>query len=232
MASGIYRIVLIQDGRCYIGSSYDMQKRWGQHKTLLNKGKHTSHYMQRCWNKYGPEAFACEELEECERDKMVLLPREQAWMDLLLPVFNLSPVAGSNLGYKHTDEARANMSAAQQRRPPVSEETKLKLREANLGKSPSAETRAKISAAHTGRKHTPESLEKMSTVQAERMSSPEERQRVSDALMGHEVPEETRTKISETLKGRQPPEHVVNARRAGWQRFAQEKWGREPDFPC
>jgi hypothetical protein len=32
-----------------------------------------------------------------------------------------------NIGYKHTQEAKANMAAAQRRRAPISEETRIKL---------------------------------------------------------------------------------------------------------
>jgi hypothetical protein len=37
-------------------------------------------------------------------------------MDLIQPEYNLCQVAGSTLGHKHTDKAKANMSKAGKRR--------------------------------------------------------------------------------------------------------------------
>ena len=42
------------------------------------------------------------------------------------PLINLSLGGGSNSGYKHTDNARKNMSIAAKNKPKVTEETKLK----------------------------------------------------------------------------------------------------------
>lgn len=47
----------------------------------------------------------------------------------------------------------ANRGRKHPNRPPVTEEVKARLREANLGKRVSKKTRAKMSAAHLGKKH-------------------------------------------------------------------------------
>lgn len=67
----------------------------------------------------------------------------------------------------------------------LTEETKQKLRAANLGKSLSEETRRKISEAGKGR-----------------LCSEETRRKRSAALKGHEVSEETKLKISVAQKGK------------------------------
>jgi group I intron endonuclease len=50
-------------------------------------------------------------------------------MDLLSPQYNILKIAGSSLGYKHSEEARAKMKKKKH-----SEETKKKMSEAHKGK--------------------------------------------------------------------------------------------------
>jgi len=60
--------------------------------------------MQRVFNKNGGEAFAYRILEVCRPEE--LNDRERAWIDRLKPKYNVCPVAGSCLGYKHSKETR------------------------------------------------------------------------------------------------------------------------------
>ena len=60
--------------------------------------------------KYGYSQFSLEILEYCDRKDTI--KREQHYIDLLKPKYNLSPTAGSNLGYKHTEQTKAAVSAA------------------------------------------------------------------------------------------------------------------------
>lgn len=62
-----------------------------------------------------------------------MLEREQYWLDLISPEYNLSPTAGSTLGIS------------------LSTETKAKLRVAHLGKSHSLETRKLMSETRKGK---------------------------------------------------------------------------------
>jgi hypothetical protein len=57
--------------------------------------------------KYGFSNFALEILEYCEVTK--LLEREQYYLDLLKPEYNIVEIAGSTLGYKHTEESLKKM---------------------------------------------------------------------------------------------------------------------------
>lgn len=85
--------------------------------------------------------FTLEILEYCEPSETIA--REQYYMDLLKPVYNILKVAGSSYGHKRSDE------------------TKLKIGKANIGRTLSQDTKNKISAAMLGRKHSAESLAKM-----------------------------------------------------------------------
>lgn len=51
--------------------------------------------------KYGYSNFILEILEYC--DKFDLLNREQYYMNLLKPEYNVLLTAGSNLGFKHSE---------------------------------------------------------------------------------------------------------------------------------
>lgn len=109
---GIYVIEQTNAGRIYIGSSIDIEHRWYIHRRLLNAGTHHSPRLQHAWAKHGPEVFRFSVLEECERDKSILLAREQEYLDTFAPVFNVCPTAGSPLGRPVTDSALANMRRA------------------------------------------------------------------------------------------------------------------------
>jgi len=111
MKIGIYTIINIVNGRFYIGSACSFNRRWAAHKHLLCKGTHHSLYLQNAWNKYGEESFYFGILEPVE-DKEDLIAREQYWMDLLGPQYNICPTAGSLLGVKHTEEFKQKVSEA------------------------------------------------------------------------------------------------------------------------
>jgi group I intron endonuclease len=122
--AGIYAITCLPTGKRYIGSAINIRKRWNQHRLALRKGKHHSRYLQRAWSKYGEGQFKFSVLEyvEATQDmdpedaKHYLLALEQIHIDAFDVVsedygFNLTPIAGSVLGVKHTDEVKAANSA-------------------------------------------------------------------------------------------------------------------------
>ena len=60
--------------------------------------------------KYGYSNFSITILEFCDKDDC--LKKEQQYIDLLSPEYNIFKIAGSSTGYIHTDEAKAKISAA------------------------------------------------------------------------------------------------------------------------
>lgn len=111
--SGIYKIFNIQTNELYIGSAINLRNRWSKHKWRLKNKKHHSIILQRSFDKYGIDFFKFEVIEYVETDS--LIDREQFWIDTYSPAYNVLQKAGSSKGFKHT------------------EETKIKLREMNLG---------------------------------------------------------------------------------------------------
>ncbi len=101
-------------GKRYIGSAVNLKARWALHRHHLSRGKHHSSKLQRAWNKYGEDGFSLTALMECEDAD--LLYYEQLALDTFKPWYNCSPTAGSTLGIKHTDRARANMRQAARER--------------------------------------------------------------------------------------------------------------------
>lgn len=104
--SGIYKITNVINNHSYIGSAKFILERWSVHKHQLRLNKHHSKYLQRAVNKYGIDSFKFEVLEECEIEK--LLEREQFYIYLIKPEYNVQPLAHSRLGAKWTEEQREN----------------------------------------------------------------------------------------------------------------------------
>ena len=154
--SGIYQIRNTINGHRYVGSAVNIQSRWRGHRSDLKLGKHHSRYLQRAWDKYGPEAFEFSILELCF--PWSLTAREQIWINKISPEYNIEQVAGSHFGTKASDEARANMSAAQTKRF-SSQAERDKHSQATRGRVISDETKAKHSQRLTGRRLTPEWVE-------------------------------------------------------------------------
>lgn len=102
--SGIYKITNTLNGKIYIGSAVCFYKRKISHFDALRKNKHHSILLQRSFNKYGESNFTFKILELVE-DKTRLIPREQFYLDLLKPEYNICKVAGSTLGLKKTQES-------------------------------------------------------------------------------------------------------------------------------
>jgi group I intron endonuclease len=153
--AGVYAILNSINGKIYVGSSVRLRHRWTEHRCELEDACHGNRYLQRAFAKE-PGAFQVEVLEELKQpDKEALLGREQFWINFFrswIPEngYNISPnaescqgikrdpefvarVAKSLTGYKHTAEARENMSAGQQGRKPQVRDQSHKLRMTMLG---------------------------------------------------------------------------------------------------
>lgn len=104
------------------------------------------------------------------------------------------------LGSTHSDESKLKMSEALRNRPPVSEETRVKRREAAKGRVHTEETRAKISAAGLGRAVSEETREKIASAQRCKVISEETRAKLRAANTGKKHSEEHKAKIREAVK--------------------------------
>ena len=113
MEAGVYLISNNVNGKCYVGSTIHLDQRRREHFSKLANNKHINAHLQNAYNKYGREAFDFEVLETIDIDDNIkdkLLKREQFWIDNLKPEYNILLVAGSNLGYHHTEETKKKIS--------------------------------------------------------------------------------------------------------------------------
>lgn len=94
--SGVYKILNKINGKFYIGSSTRLNRRNREHFRLLKSGIHGNSYLQYSYNKYGRENFVYEIIEYCNNDKCI--EREQYYIDLLTPKYNICPLAGTCKG--------------------------------------------------------------------------------------------------------------------------------------
>jgi group I intron endonuclease len=170
--SGIYEIVNKENGKKYIGSSSNLKKRKSDHFSLLRRKKHKNPHLQHSWNKYGEDCFDFIILEICAGDKKTLENREQYYLDMLNPEFNICVTAGNQTGMKRSKESRNKMSKS------------------HIGIS-----------VNKGRKHTLESRKNMSLAHKGHINSPEARMKISIANTGKKGvihTQETKDRLAET----------------------------------
>ena len=154
MKAGVYLISNNVNGKCYVGSTIHLDQRRKQHFSRLEHNKHVNKHLHNAYNKYGREAFQFEVLEIIDIDDSIkdnLLMREQFWIDNLKPAYNILPVAGSNLGYQHTEETKQKISNST-KGVKKSESHAKHIREGQKGRVLSEEHKAKLSQAAKHRK--------------------------------------------------------------------------------
>jgi len=191
MKSGIYTIENIINGKIYIGSAVDIEKRLYEHKWALDKNNHCNIHLQRAWNKNGESMFLFEKYFNCGKKDLIF--HEQLTIDALIirygreNIYNLCLTAGSTLGRKHSDE------------------TKKKIGFASKGR-------------WTGKHHTEETKKKMSKAQKGRIITPEHRKKISESSIGKDgywtgkkrppFSKEWKKNIGASSMGHKMPDHV------------------------
>jgi len=100
MISGIYKIENKINGKFYIGSSKNIEKRFKVHKRGLNSNKHHNIYLQRSWLKYGASAFLFTIIEETNN----LFEKEEFWITTLKPEYNIGSVGGGDNFTNHPNK--------------------------------------------------------------------------------------------------------------------------------
>ncbi len=91
---GIYKITNQVNGKCYIGQSVNIARRWRDHKKTSSDASYDTYNssLHKAFKKYGLENFSFEVLEECLQEN--LNAREVYWIDY----FNSNnPQCGYNL---------------------------------------------------------------------------------------------------------------------------------------
>lgn len=153
MTTGIYKIINVENGKFYIGSSINIEQRWNKHISQLRRNNHPNKHLQNSWNKYGENSFNFIILENVSEEQ--LLDVEQRWLDETFCYdtetgYNKSLVAGSPMkNRKHTKETIEKLRINSKGRKHT-EAAKQKISDANKGRVFSPETRKKMSEAKKG----------------------------------------------------------------------------------
>jgi len=98
----IYRWVNKTNGKTYVGSAIDIVVRLYVYYSVKRLNE-SNMAIYKAFLKYGHSNFKLEILEYCEKENALF--REQHYIDLLKPEYNINPIAGSSLGYKHTEQS-------------------------------------------------------------------------------------------------------------------------------
>lgn len=110
--SGIYKWENKISGDFYIGSAVDLNKRMSEYyrKSYITHPSRGKSIICYALVKYNYNNFSLSILEYCDKDKVIT--REQYYLDLLNPSYNILKYAYSSDGYKHTLEAIQKISLA------------------------------------------------------------------------------------------------------------------------
>ena len=117
LKTGIYKITNLINKKIYIGSASQKNGiggRISEHKSDLKNNKHDNSYLQNSWNKYGEDNFKFEIVIFCDPERCLFF--EQKCLDKYKPWdrengYNICKIAGSSLGYKHTEQAKEKISS-------------------------------------------------------------------------------------------------------------------------
>lgn len=201
--SGIYMILNTKNGKMYIGSTNNFKARKKDHFERLKSGTHGNRYLLRAFEcgKYAQTDFIFVLVELVENTSLMLI-REQHYLDILWEQYydikyNIARYAGAPMrGLKHSAEARAKIGEASRN---MSEESRQKWQESMKNRPPATqETRNKLRIANLGKKHTEETKKKISEVKTN--PSDETREKMRQAKLGGKLTEEHKAKIGEASR--------------------------------
>jgi excinuclease UvrABC nuclease subunit len=107
--TGIYYWTNLLNNKTYVGSSINLGNRFRDYFKIsyLMSGGNKNMIISKALLKYGYSNFKLEILEYCNEDN--LRNREQHYLDLLQPEYNILKIAGSSLGFKHNEESLSKL---------------------------------------------------------------------------------------------------------------------------
>ena len=168
--AGIYRWVNKVNGNTYVGSSVNLARRFRVYYDFSFLSVRIAKGKSRIYSailKHGYSNFQLEILEYCTKENAI--SREQYFIDLCKPEYNLNPVAGSRLGSTYSEESRLKMRKLALGRKHTEQSKKLLslankgMNNPNFGKTHGEEVKALISLARLGKSFLSESVkDKMS----------------------------------------------------------------------
>lgn len=114
MISGIYKITNTVNGKAYVGSSKNIQKRFKTHMYALDSNEHHSVKLQRAWNKHGSSKFTFDVILLCSIENLIMY--EQICIDHNKAAelgYNICIKSGSREGAPHSKDVVNKMTEIQ-----------------------------------------------------------------------------------------------------------------------
>lgn len=111
--SGIYIWTNLDNGKSYVGSAVDLKNRLKRYLTLNyleTRIKLSQSLIYSAILRCGHYNFKLEILEYCDRSDVI--DRENYYLNLLKPKYNILQIAGSSLGYKPSEETKNKIRAS------------------------------------------------------------------------------------------------------------------------
>ena len=220
-AQGVYLIKNIINGKIYVGSALfsrdnirikrSIHIRLRDHVYALNRKSHANKHLQNAWIKYGKESFTFFVAELVSGNQDSLLMIEQNWIDKM-------NACNPKIGYNIATNAKAPFEGKFH-----TEQTKEKLRKANLGTKRSEETKAKMSKWQIGKKLSEETKAKISESEKGKIITDVVKKKMSKAKKGKKFTEEHKKLISEALIGRNHSDEAKQKMKAAWELRRKKK---------
>lgn len=159
--SGIYMFTNKLNNKRYVGSAIDLNKRISRYfqNYYLTHERYKNILILKAIRKYGINNFYISIIEYTDNNRLILIEKEQYWIDSIKPEYNILQRAKNSLGYLHSKEA------------------KLKISVKKLGKEVNLDIRQRISSSLkisklVGHKHTLETKLKFSQIASNRKFDP------------------------------------------------------------
>ena len=158
---GIYKITNKINGKCYIGKSINIERRFKEHKYICSESNQT---LKRAYKKYGRENFEFSILEECLEEE--LNKKEIYYIKILKPQYNRTSGGDGCAGHcvsEETKEILRKKGKEQWNRLSKEEKQRIikyNLKKPQIGHLVSKETREKLRKCNLGKKQTQETIEK------------------------------------------------------------------------
>jgi group I intron endonuclease len=211
IVSGIYKIINKLNGKYYVGSAVNIDRRWSRHLYSLKKGIHHNNHLQKAWNKYTKNNFDFVIVQKLpiSISKKELFIEEQKWLDISFKekekTYNTSFLAAGgglpgkeswNYGKKRSEESKLKLRGISR-----TDEVKQKISLSLLGHNVSNECKEKISKTRIVKKlsegknnfmfrkhHSDESKDKIRLTKIGKCYSDETKNKMSLARMKKRFP--------------------------------------------
>jgi len=160
--AGVYLWTHLDSNKKYVGSSVNISRRLTYYFSKVNIARFKKSRIHNALHRYGYSSFSLTILEFIDitnlpinEAKILILEREQYYIDVILPEYNILKFAGSLLGFSHSKDTLEKFKIAKDNKNnPMfgklhSKETKIKMSEIKKGKFQSKETKLKISLTNS-----------------------------------------------------------------------------------